>query len=1006
MYLCNKMTKSKNNKKSKSNNKSKNNNITIFHEYIEYHNKHIKKYGKKSLVLMQIGSFYECYSTDTDGPDLYEISTLLNITKTVKDKSNLTINYNNPYMLGFPMIAVEKYMPILVNNNYTVMVIDQVTPPPNPERGVVGIYSKCNYLDNIYTPESNFVACIYLEEVKQKNNKSLMLAGMSAVDLFNGKVYIHEAMSDNSDDKFAFDECNRFIIALQPKEIFIHVDSLIYNKKDFIIQYLELDKKFYHYSDDLTNKSSKKYSNLTFQNEVLSKSYENKKSMISMIEFLDLEKMLYATKSLVILIDVCSDHDANLINNLSTPQTFMNSKYVILGNNAPEQLNIIQSDTYESQGKIKSLLDIVNKASTCMGKRFIKSRLMSPLVNSNEIENIYQTVEHFLKDDYYVKVEEILGNIKDIDRIERKIGLLTVQPYEMFYFIDSIKNSYKLFKLLKKNTELEHLDSSVLCKKVKKMIKKCDKVFNYDVLKISNMTKEIQQSFFISGTDEEIDKLEKNMKSGEDILENIRSSLSNIIPDKNKKKNVQLKHNLTDGHYLYCTKKRGEYLEKYIKNNKNNKDNKDNKDNKNKVDFNMKELEFKYLKNACKISVPKLKNHSDDIALQTQLLSKQIVKVYKEFLTNFYSKYRKDIKKIVDAIINIDYYKTISRISHENHYVRPKIDDKNYGYIDATKLRHPIVEQIIEHEYIPHDIKVGNDLKGMLVYGLNSAGKSVLMKAVGLSIVLAQAGFYVPANSFTYSPYTAIYTRITGNDNIFKGLSSYALEMVELNSILKRSNKKTLVLGDEVCRGTEHISGNAIVATTIINLSKLQSTFIFATHLHEIIELDDIKELNNIKAFHLSVKYDNQTDTLVYDRQLREGDGERIYGITVAKSIICDKKFMDKAISIKNKLLDKHDGLISDKKSNYNSKKFVYECELCGKKKTKGVTNLETHHINFQKDFNNGYHSTKNHIKKNSKYNLLVVCGLCHDNIHSGEINVDSIKMTSKGKKVILNHIE
>ena len=101
--------------------------------------------------------------------------------------------------------------------------------------------------------------------------------------------------------------------------------------------------------------------------------------------------------------------------------------------------------------------------------------------------------------------------------------------------------------------------------------------------------------------------------------------------------------------------------------------------------------------------------------------------------------------------------------------------------------------------------------------------------------------------------------------------------------------------------------------------------------------------------------------------------------------------------------MDKHDGLISDKKSNYNSGKYVFECELCGKKKTKNVINLETHHINFQKDFNNGLHSTKSHIKKNSKYNLLVVCNLCHDNIHTGDININSIQMTSKGKQIIFN---
>ena len=209
----------------------------------------------------------------------------------------------------------------------------------------------------------------------------------------------------------------------------------------------------------------------------------------------------------------------------------------------------------------------------------------------------------------------------------------------------------------------------------------------------------------------------------------------------------------------------------------------------------------------------------------------------------------------------------------------------------------------------------------------------------------------------------------------FKGLSSYSLEMVELNSILKRTTDKTLVLGDEVCRGTEHISGNAIVATTLINLSNKKSSFIFATHLHEIVNIDEIKEKDDIKAFHLSVSYDKNTEELVYDRILKEGSGEQIYGIIVAKSIIHDNEFIDKAIEIKNRLLDTNNGFLGNKTSNYNKEKLVYKCEICGENRKQSFSNLESHHINFQKDFDkNNFHKTKKHIKKHAKYNLIIVC--------------------------------
>ena len=146
----------------------------------------------------------------------------------------------------------------------------------------------------------------------------------------------------------------------------------------------------------------------------------------------------------------------------------------------------------------------------------------------------------------------------------------------------------------------------------------------------------------------------------------------------------------------------------------------------------------------------------------------------------------------------------------------------------------------------------------MLLYGLNSSGKSLLMKAVGLNLIMAQSGMYVAAESYTYSTYNSVFARITGSDNIFKGLSQFSLEMTELNAILKRNNAKTLVIGDEVCRGTENISGNSIVASTILLLAKSRCSFIFATHLHDLAKMERIKNLKNVGIFHLTVTYDKK----------------------------------------------------------------------------------------------------------------------------------------------------
>jgi len=274
------------------------------------------------------------------------------------------------------------------------------------------------------------------------------------------------------------------------------------------------------------------------------------------------------------------------------------------------------------------------------------------------------------------------------------------------------------------------------------------------------------------------------------------------------------------------------------------------------------------------------------------------------------------------------------------------------------------------------------------------------MKEVGLSIIMAQSGMYVPAINYTYVPYTSLFTRITGNDNLFKGQSSFGLEMLELKAILKRSNSKTLVIGDEVCRSTEHVSGNAIVAATLIMLSQKQVSFIFATHLHEIAELSEIKKIHSIKSFHLSVKYDSKSDNLIFDRQLCEGSGEKIYGIIVAKYIIHDEMFIQLANNIKDELLGQTSEIINTQTSKYNKKIYVHQCIICGTQfqKINGIPNLSTHHINYQKDCVNGLVKDKIHIQKNSTSNLIVLCKKCHDKIHMGDMVIKKYLETSNGK--------
>jgi DNA mismatch repair protein MutS len=253
---------------------------------------------------------------------------------------------------------------------------------------------------------------------------------------------------------------------------------------------------------------------------------------------------------------------------------------------------------------------------------------------------------------------------------------------------------------------------------------------------------------------------------------------------------------------------------------------------------------------------------------------------------------------------------------------------------------------------------------------------------------MAQAGLYVPCTDFEYYPYNKIFTRISGDDNIFKGMSSFVVEMDELRSILKYSDENSIVLGDEICKGTEETSALSIVSASIMRFCQNNVQFILATHFHKLQELDSISQIKNIHFKHLSIEY--KDDKLIYGRKLLDGCGDNLYGIEIANFIIDDKEFIHHAKNIRNVLLDKETSILVNKKSNYNPKLYIEECSVCGKKEKE----LDTHHIIEQNQFKE--HS----FFKNKLSNLVILCQEHHNEVHNGNLQIFGYFETENGKEL------
>jgi DNA mismatch repair protein MutS len=266
------------------------------------------------------------------------------------------------------------------------------------------------------------------------------------------------------------------------------------------------------------------------------------------------------------------------------------------------------------------------------------------------------------------------------------------------------------------------------------------------------------------------------------------------------------------------------------------------------------------------------------------------------------------------------------------------------------------------------------------------------MKSIGIAVLLAQSGFYVPANAMKFSLYDSIFTRIVSKDNLAKGLSTFAVEMLELKNIFKRASQHSLVLGDEISHGTETLSGVSIVASAIMKLTKLRSVFLFATHLHQLATMPEIRKLKNVVDLHLSVVYDEEQDKLLFNRILQPGSGSSVYGLEFAKSLHMDEEFLGNANKIRKRLsndFDELELLVKKRTSKYNKELYVTKCVICG------AVAEDVHHIAHQSlSDNSGFIG---HFHQDHRSNLVPLCREHHREIHDGKIRVKGFVMTSKG---------
>jgi DNA mismatch repair protein MutS len=945
------------------------------------------KYGENTIVLMEIGTFFEVYEVNNEIEQVgkaKEIAELLNIQLTRKNKNILENSQSNPIMAGVPAVSLEKHLSrIIGEQKYTVVIIKQIGVPPKVRRVVDTIISPGTNFDYAINQDENNITSIVIDIVKEN-----YLVGYSAIDVTIGKCFYNEIFGTSEDPSYALDEVFHYMNSHKTTEVVVTFLDKNINQKE-VLDYLELTHKKYHIN---SARAKINYQNELFRNVFIIE------SLLTPIEHMDMERYPLSSESLAILIDFVIGHDSKIIEKLFNPTKLDLNRFMYLGNNALEQLNILESNHQPS------LMNLINNTSTAMGKRLLKERLTHPIKDEKEIKRRYQLSLDLY--DYHMPIENSMGNIYDIERLSRRIKLNRIHPFELSYLYDSLFSIKEVVTFMEDYNFIKPPCSS---DEINIFLDALDTTFDLDIA-AKYMLKDVSENMVKSGIDNKIDEL---LKENEELEKQLAIFQRHIMKYLGTEDTSYVAINRLDkeGFYLHLTKNRYTLIKEELLNSHLIIDD---------VLYQFKNFTIKVQTNNVKISKKLTATISDKYVHNLRKIIELNKLVFKEHIKFYDRKFSELLNELVSFIGEVDV--TISNIktAKKYNYVCPKIvksgEDENF--LELIESRHPIIEMGEESGiYVPNDIILGdlnkasddykdnviiqnarplnithNHMNGVLLYGINSSGKSSLMKTIGLCVLLAQSGFFVPAKSMRFSLFDSLFTRISGADNIARGLSSFAVEMLELKNIFNRANAKSLILGDEISHSTETMSGLSIVTAAILKLSQMKAMFMFATHLHQLPTIPEIEKLRNIICLHLSVLYDENEDKLVFNRKLSHGSGSSMYGLEFAKSLHMDKEFLKTANDIRKKLTDDYNTVerLSQKKtSKYNKDLYVTACAICGAKVD------DVHHIKEQKKKDE--QGFVGHVNVNHRYNLIPLCKKHHKMVHDGKININGFITTSNG---------
>ena len=765
-------------------------------------------------------------------------------------------------MAGIPHHAAEVYAEKLIEKGYKVAICEQLEDPKEAKgivkRGVIRILTPGTIV------ESNL-----LEE--KKNNyimsicKSGIYFGISVCDISTGEFYSSEIKGENN---FALllDEIARFA----PSEII--ANSMMFECQE------EMDKIRERFSIYMSRFSDKFFTdevgNLALDYNIL----ENKR------EVTNLKEKPLAVKSINALLEYLNETQMTSLEHINTITIYNLSKYMALDINARRNLEI--TEKMRDKSKKGTLLWVLDKTSTSMGGRLLRRWLNDPLLEVKDIQERLDAVKE-LKDNMMLR-GEITDTLKKVYDIERLAGKMTYGNANARDMI-TLKNS------LERLPEVKSVLAMCQSHKLKELYENLDELKDVFALIEKSIVEDppmtIKDGGIIKlGYDEEIDTLKRASTEGKTWL----AKLETDEKEKTGIKTLKVGYNKVFGYYIEVSKSFvSQVPERFIRK--------------------------QTLTTGERYITEELKTIENQILGAEEKVINLEYNAFVEIRTEI-AKNIKRLQKTANVVSTLDVLSSFAQVAEDMNYCMPVV--KNDGVINIKEGRHPVIEKMIgSGNFVPNDTyldKEGDRLA--IITGPNMAGKSTYMRQVALITLMAQVGSFVPATEAQIGVVDKIFTRVGASDDLSMGQSTFMVEMMEVATILKEATENSLVVLDEIGRGTSTYDGLSIawaVAEYIANKEKCGAKTLFATHYHELIELADKQE--GIKNYSIAVK--EKGEDIIFLRKIVEGGTDESYGIHVARLAGVPKVVTKRADEILTSLERK--SMLSGKKQEKESKKVV-----------------------------------------------------------------------------------